>query len=84
MAPPSRKHTRAVLVPSSGVVSGSVGGVRVPLSPASAYKAEYKRLKSLDARSREEERLLAAQTINIVERLAFEEAKEDEEDEEEE
>jgi hypothetical protein len=55
------------------------------LSPASAFKAEYKKLKSLLVRSREEEQLLAVQTINIIEQLVFEEAeKEDNNNKEEE
>ena len=74
---PSRKHTRGISVSGSGVVSSRSGGVHALLSPVSVYKTEYKRLKSLDPRSREEERLLATQTINIVERLAFEEDKGD-------
>ena len=66
------------------MVPSSVGGMCILLSPVSAYSVEYKRLKKLLPRSREEECLSAAQTINIVEWLAFEEAREDDNNEEEE
>jgi hypothetical protein len=59
------------------------GVLYVPLSPASVYKSELKRLKGLDKVERSREHTIVSQTIAILDQIVLQEEEEEEEEDKE-
>jgi hypothetical protein len=60
----------------------SSGFLYIPLSPASAYKSELKKLKRLDKVERSQEYTIASQTLAILDQIVLQKAEKEEEEEE--
>jgi hypothetical protein len=56
------------------------GILYIPLSPASAYKSELKRLKGLDKVERSREYTIVSQTIAILDQIVLQEEEKEEEE----